>query len=299
MQIIKDNFSNNLLEIVNKYAKYQKVMVVYDNSVNNANLLQIYELIGANCVFNKLNMTIEDYSELNNGYKLLIFLCEADSFINFEFDVGEFINVFIPTDNAVLPFFLKGNNFLFLQNKKPDVAIFSSVIFNKVFSFINALIEQTWCEVNFNDLKFITQDALIDLLNKNNLNFIDLTILKQCKIPYNLLPELDFILINAILTLVSSISTNSLGLVDFYKSVKENCGLIDKYYALITNNVLNEVVKLNFSYLLSILREATNKLKIINVNNKNFNKIIKNLKNYLKNCNNFLIYLYLYDIFGY
>ena len=114
MQIIKDNFSNNLLEIVNKYAKYQKVMVVYDNSVNNANLLQIYELIGANCVFNKLNMTIEDYSELNNGYKLLIFLCEADSFINFEFDVGEFINVFIPTDNAVLPFFLKGNNFLFL-----------------------------------------------------------------------------------------------------------------------------------------------------------------------------------------
>lgn len=298
MQIIKENFNNNLLQIVNKHAKYQKVMLIYDDSVANNKLLEIYELICKNCVFNKMHIN-SNPNEINNGYKLLIFLCSANSFLNFNFNAADFVNVFLPTDGAVLPFYFKGNNFLFLQTKRPDISIAFSVIFNKIFYFINGLTEQTWSDVKLNDIKFITQDSLIELLNDFEYDKIDLQILKQAHIPYYMLPELDYILLKAILTLIDAIASNKLSLVDFYKSIKDDCNLIDKFFALLNNNVLTEVIKLNYNFLHSLLLDAINKLNCFNLNCENLEIISQKIKVYLKNCNNFLVYLYIYNIFGY
>ena len=69
------------------YAKYQKVMLLYDDSVSNIQIQEVYHSIKGICVYNQSEIASLDKNEIFNGYKLIIYFCSVDGFFNFYFDI--------------------------------------------------------------------------------------------------------------------------------------------------------------------------------------------------------------------
>ena len=304
MQILKQNF--NLKDIVLKHAKFQKVLLCYDQNVSFLDIDKIYNSIKEQCIFNKMDTKNLDWQELNNGYKLIIFFCSASSFLNLNVNVSEFVNVFIPTDCGILPFFVDENfnlnssqNYLILTNSQVDINVLFSVYFNSFYNYLKDLLFKQESEITFNlNLNEITQLKMLELLNKNQLEFVDLKFLNKFNLDYSLLPLVDFLLLNAFLLLTNAVHENQLCLVDIYKSFKEEYQQIDKYYALANNCLFKQIVNLNFLSLKNVLVCSINKLKEFLFDIKVDLAVVEKLKNFCKNEENLLNYLYLYNIFG-
>ena len=309
MEIVKQDFLINLKQIVAVHAKYQKVMLLYDENATNSQISSILSEIKEICIFNKMDANNLDLEELNNGYKLIVYLMSGNSFLNLNFSVCEFVNIFIPTNEFVLPFFADENfnlntqkNFLFLS-KDIDISIETSVMFNKIYEYINGLVLGQVKNGNLFELNSITQNELMNLLNDETLFFYDLKIIKNVKIDVKFLPVVDVVLISAIQVLIDSILENNLALVDCYKAVKNDEGLIEKFYAFSTNNVFCELVKLNKVNLKNLFFKLESKLKNLtwyfqSTSKETIEKIILQIKDYLKDSTDFLFNLYLYNLFG-
>ncbi len=307
MQIIKDNFLLNLKNIINKNAKFQKVMLFFDKTVSNLNISKIYQEIKEICVFNKMEMENLNQQEIYNGYKLAIFCCSANSFKNLNLNLSEFINIFIPTDCGIMPFFLNenfilcnNNNYLFLTTNQVDVNVLFSIYFNKFYNYLKDIMFKQESNISFDfNISQITQLKILEMLQQENeLEFIDVKFLNKFKMDYNNLPLIDFLLLNAFCVLINSLHENNVCLVDIYKSMKDEYKQIDKYYALANNCVFNQIVNLNFLCLKDVLNFSINKLKEFSFAIKLDNNVVKNLKEFCKNEDNLLNYLYLYNIFG-
>ncbi len=309
MEVVKQDFLENLKQIVEVRAKYQKVMLLYDNSASNGQIASIIDAIKGVCIYNKMNTDVLDYNEINNGYKLIIYLMSADSFLHLDIELTDFINIFLPTTDFVLPFY--SNNFklnklgdyLFLMSNNIDISIETSIMFNKLYDYINGLIVGQIKDDEMFKLSNITQSEILKLLNASEINFVDLKILKQCNISVEFLPVVDLVLISAIKTLVYAIYKNNLGLVDCYKATQNDEALIDKFYAQSTNNTLIELIKLNSVNLNNLIFQIDETLKNLNwffssIKRADVDKIILKVKDYLKQSNDFLFNLYLYNIFG-
>ena len=109
MNIRNDDFIFGIKDIIERRSKYQKVMLIYDNNITNADILEIYDKIKELCIFNKLNIDTERdrFDEIFDGYRTIIFFCSANSFLNINVDRTEFINIYVPIDSHVLPFFFR------------------------------------------------------------------------------------------------------------------------------------------------------------------------------------------------
>lgn len=304
MQILKQNF--NLKEIILKHAKFQKVLLCYDESVSSLNVAKIYNEIKELCIFNKMEIDKFNTQEIYDGYKLIIFYCSANNFLKLNINLTEFVNVFIPTDADILPFFLNENfmlndndNYLFLPTNQLDINIVFSVYFNKFYNYLKDLLLKQESEITFDfNLNEITQLKTLELLKQNNLEFIDVKILNKTGLDYCNLPTVDILLLLAFLLLVCCVHENRLCLVDIYKSMKDNYQQIDKFYSLANNCVFNQLVNVNFISLKNVLTTTINKLKNFFTFKEIEPEIFEKLKNFCKNEDNLLNYLYLYNIFG-
>ncbi len=308
MQVFKTDYLSNIKQIVQRHAKYQKVMLIYDECAKSDEIFQVYEQIKNDCIFNKMDVNNFMPEEINDGYKMLIFLCKAKNFAKLSINLNEFTSVFVAQDSSVMPFFIEGNrlsqtnNYLFISNGI-DISLASSVIFNVVYNYLNNLLNQTNAEIDLPALNSVTQDNLIEMLQKQtDLCFVDMEIVKQCNFDTDYLVLVDFLLFKGLEVVINSIIENNLGYVDFYKSIKENYALIDKFFACAYNNIFCEVVKLNKIGIKMLINKANglfNEIKAgIIFSNNEIEQIMLGLKDYTKNCNNLLTYLYLYNIFG-
>lgn len=308
MEIFYKEQVKEIEKIVLKHAKYQKVMLLYDDSVSMIKINEIFSYIKPFCVFNKLEIT-ENLDEVYNGYKMLIFMCGGDSFLKCDINLDEFINVFIPTDRALLPYYLNSNkqicnreNYIFLDKIKIDENVIPSILFNKFYDYLYDLIfTQNSC-VNFDFSKNeITTFQNLQIIDANKgLKISDIEILKQSNLSYSNLGLLDYLIITAFEIVINSIREQSLSLVDVYKISKDNNQYVDKLYAMFSNNPFQIIVALNYNSINTVLVQTKN--QILNYlsfyQDENLEEILEKLKNYAKTSDGLIAYLYLYNVFG-
>lgn len=310
MNIIYKNFYEELNSAVKKHAKYQKVLLLYDNCVTNSEINLIESAVKGECVFNKVDINNFDYKLVYDGYKMLIFLCGVDSFIKIKFDVSEFVNFFFCIDNNQLPYLVpnikNSNDYLCLEFNKIDINIITSVYFNKFYNYLSNIFynQNSKVELDFS-LSEITQSKSLAFTDGLDLDFdfVDLDLIKNANIEYKYLPIVDYLLISAFQIIIKAIKMHSLNIVDIYKSCREDENKIEKFYAMTKNAVLPNVVEINYNILSIACEKTKNRIKeyliLSNDYIKNIDDIIFKIKGYCKNSNNILSYLYLYNVFSY
>lgn len=308
MNIVYGDKFKEIKRIVDNKSKFQKVMVIYDETISNIDIMEIYETVKSDCVFNKIYYKEFDNKEIFNGYRLILYFMQIDNFLKLNFNKEEFINVFIPVDDKYLPYFINNNqlnseeNFLIVDKQKIDLSMISSVNFNLFFNYFKNLLEgNSGYEFLFkNDFNSITLEKLNEF--DEEMFFLDLDLISKEGINYEDLLLVDLLLIDAFIILITSIKSNNYMVVDFYKSLKEDDDLIDKFYKLLNDKTINEVIILNYNCLYNFSLKIKNKLiEIISCMEIDKNKIetlIKKIKHYSKNSNNLMVYLYLYNIFN-
>lgn len=318
MKILYDKPIKRLKEIVESKAKYQKVMLLFDDSVSNSEIHDIYCEIKGLCVYNQSNISSFDEKEIYNGYRLIIYYCMVDNFLKCNLDKTEFVNVYLPRDKAILPYFMseksraeKVDDFLLLNSKHIDIPMISSINFNIFYNYFKNIIYGQKSEIYENEIYSmsylnheITPSKMIDCLNKmgDKMSFLDVDILKQGNIEYQDLVIVDLLLVDAFILLIESVKSQNLMLVDVYKSARENNELIEKFYRLYNNEAFTNLIILNYNCLNNFCLKTKQKItEIINfyeVDKSKVEDIIKQVKNYAKNGSDLMSYLYLYNIFN-
>ncbi len=310
MEIINFNYLNELKRIVSERARYQKVMLLFDNSIANSELLDIYNSIKEECIFNKLNIENDSMDEVNDGYKLIIYKCQIDSFLKLEFDRRDYVNVYMPSDNYFLPYFLdidsilnESNDYLFIPNGIIDTLILPSVYFNRFQKNIEELSCDRIDKESFSfALSEVNQQTLLKVLShERELMFLDIDIIKKCDLPYRYLSLVDYVLISAYLVMLRAIKTHNISMVDTYKVAKENMSLIDKFYAMSENDILSRIIRLNINKLdILLFRTKSEILEYIDTDFAlaHLDEVIMKVKEYIKRNDGLISYLYLYNIFG-
>lgn len=310
MEIFINNRYEEILKIIELKSIYQKVLLIHDNSISNFEINLIYNKIKSICIFNKMEFENIDKDEFYNGYKVIIFLCTGESLINFNLNKTDFINIYCPTNNTILPFLcnnyelLNKNSYLLLENIPNDLNLITSFCFNKFYNYLINILNNNKNEIEFNITEIHTTYNILQNLNsfKHNFYFIDLEIIAKYNIEYENLWLIDLILINALIVLINSIRNDKLMYIDIYKVVKDDYNLIDKFYTLSQDKTFNNILALNYNNLINFA--YTVKEIILSANKStatsfhNLKTITNNIKNYCKNCNNILSNLFLYNIFN-
>lgn len=299
----------NLTNFVEKHAKFQKVMILYDCSLSSPKLRQIYEEIKDLCVFNQKDINDANLDEIYNGYKLLIFVCSANSFLHFKYDIGEFDCLFYPESKDLLPFCFDTEaklvkNRTIVANSSLDINIVSSLYFNQfLLRFFDVFsLNPNFDFINFSN-KEIYQKDIFDLLSSlpEQTQFADIYLLKQENLDYQNISLVHLIILNAILIFLQNVRTRELSMVDIYKTERENVSFIDKVYALSHNQTVFEIINLNYHYLTNLAESTKSKildyLNLDNISAEDVTNVIEKTKNFCKNSNSTLAYLYIYNIF--
>lgn len=312
MKINYGNIKVEIKNIVQTKGKYQKVMLLFDDFVSNLEIKEIYSEIKDFCIYNQCHINQVDKNELNNGYRVVVYLCCADNFLKAGISNADFINVFCPKDKGMLPFFLtdecccnSAENYLLLEKTQVDVGLISSICFNQFINYFENLMNGESKAIDFIFAsQEIFQHNIINQMEKidKNLKFFDIELMKNCSLPYEKLALVDLILINAFFVMITSIKNQKLMIVDVYKAAKENGELIDKFYSLVNNNAFTSIVILNYNCLYNFCEKTKQKIlncvNVFNFNNNDVEEVVKEIKEYAKQDKGLLSYLYLYNIFG-
>lgn len=304
---IFENCSNNILKIIEQKAKYQKVMVLYGEETSNIELNEIYNLIKKICVYNQQSVYEVNIKEIYNGYRAIIYLCSPEEFVKLNFCKREFVNLVILKDKVLLPYcvdvdnkIIKKDLFLFGECNCIDVNMLSSLSFNKAFNNIENVLQvkakSQFQNINKN-LEIINNLKNID----DDFEFIDIDILRQTNIKYCLLNILHLILIDAFILMLNSVKFKSITLIDTYKICKDDYIQIDKFYKMYCNENFYTILTLNYNYLYNFCvqtkQEILDNFITSQIEEVEIENIFQELKNYSKNTNNFIGYLYLFDFF--
>ena len=312
MEILYGTHNENIKKLITSRAKFQKVMVLYDDYISNLEISQIYEEIKEICVFNQSNIKSVNEVELNNGYRMVIYLCGVDSFLKSKFSRDEFINVFVPKSNAMLPYFLsqndfvsKNENYIILDAQRVDVGILSSVRCNQFFKYLINLFGMGKYDMSqFLIKQDFSRQSIINAIQQveEDVEFFDIKIFKKYNLSYDKIVLLDLILIDAFLILIKGIKSQNLQLVDVYKSTKENCVLTDKFYAMFHNDAVFQLIVLNYNCIINYCCKTKeivlNCLSLFNYTKEDVTAVCKVVKDFAKNDENLFAYLYLFNIFG-
>ena len=306
MSITRKNY-DELLSIVEQHAKFQKVMLIFDNFTSNLTLQNIQNQIKEVCIFNKMPISSTNINEVYNGYKMLIFCCEPECFLKLNLNLSEFVCVVI-NNSAYLPFTVDTNNnisetnMIILPNKSSlDKPAFASLYFNEFYNYICNLYTQQ--DDNFTlQISEFSPRQLINVLNSlpANFTFVDVDILRKSNLNYDCLPLIDFCLITGFETLFSCIKQHNLEMTDLYKSIRADQQLIDKFYALAQNDALLAIVELNYDELTSKIKRAKKQILgfMPTFTTETLKKVVEQVKAYAKNTSSIINYMFLYNVFN-
>lgn len=309
MRYVFENEKEKIKEEILKKAKFQKVMLLYDDSVTNFQIEEIKNLIKNDCIFNSMCLKNFDNAELNKGYKLVIYLCDLNSFLRLDFDRTQFSNLYF-SQGTMLPYFvnigkkidfddlivLKDNTFDNLSNK--------SMIFNRFYNYIFDIFFKQKCEFDCCETKKeITLNSVFCALNETQegFSFVDLKILKENQLDYKYLLLIDVILVNAFLCLFQTLKNKNISMVDVYKVARDNEDLIDKFYSIAQDKTFLDLINMNMAVLMQMLTKTKKELLeniFFNFSTSEINYVFEKVKNSVKNDKGILSYLYLFNIFN-
>lgn len=310
MNISFKNPHEELKNIVKSKARYQKVMLIYDHSVSQIDIDKLHNIIKNECVYNEMCVDNLDEKEIFNGYRLIIFCCLASSFLNLNINLEEFVCVFLPQDNNILPFFannnnqiLQGDSYLFINNLL-DVNLWISIFFNRCFNYLTNMLETQSSDIEFKFNEEINahgiENALDDL--PRDFKFYDIEILKKSNVALEDLPIACLLLVDAVLVMIEAVKRKTLMLVDVYKVCADDNDLINKFYALANNRAFLALMEVNSKCLTFVCEKTKEKILDFMQTDDNYlgkvNEVICKIKEVAKRADGLLGYLYLYNLFG-
>lgn len=312
MKIIKGNCLQELKKIVQSKAKFQKVMLLFDDSISNVEISEIYECVKGECVYNQSHVSSIDKNEIYNGYKLIIYCGTVEGFLKLNLDLQEFVKVFIIKENRVLPYFLTNNNkidgaenFLIIEENLTDLQMFASVWFNAFYNYFKYLMFGKnnfiqWPLIN----EEVTQINVCEFVSNldEEFEFADMLIVKEAEVDYKDIVIVDLILINAFLLLIEAIKSRNYMLVDVFKATNEDENEIDRFYKLFNNEQFVNSIILNYhclhSYCIKTKQKILQLLDFVECDLNKVNDLTEQVKSIVKKNCGLLGYLYLYDIFS-
>ncbi|MBE7076381.1 MAG: hypothetical protein E7374_00620 [Clostridiales bacterium] len=289
-------------------ARYQKVMFVIDEYVQKSLVNDIVEEIKGQCVFNCKQVNDLTQEELNDGYKMVVWLADGNKFLHCNLNFTEVELVYVENHNGCVPIFTsKINNkkaTTLLANTSFDEKMLSTFYFSQFYNYLLNLfcMKQTY-DFDFETTQ-ITKLSLMDRLDNQDEDFCfeDINFMKEMEVDVEDVVLVDLILINAFLTFITAVKNKTLILVDVYKAFKEDYSLVDRFYAMANNNALVTLVELNFNFLYNACYNTKKKiLSILKTDEETelkATRIIEKLKTYCKKNEELLGYLYLYNIFA-
>ena len=309
MKVIQTNRLKEIERIVLEKAKYQKVMVLFDETISNEEIIKVYEVVKEFCVYNKCEISKINKEEIFNGYRLIIYLCSANSFLNLNFNNEEFVNIFCPTGDELLTFFLsnestlkQNNNYLLIEKQSLDMTMLTSVYFNSFYCYLKNMLygqkNKSLYEISF-DLN--PENAISKLLEvEAGYKFVDVDFVKKNQLDLKEIVLVDLLLIDAFLLWISGVKNQNNIIVDLFKD-REKIDVIDKFYKLFLDHTFINMLVLNQNFLYNFCLKIKNKimeiLKLTAVDLGGVEKIIYKLKNYAKEDADVLAYLYLFRLF--
>ena len=301
--------TNEIKKIIETRAKFQKVMLLFDDSVSEIELLDVYNSIKEICVFNRMDTNSFDIKEINNGYRAIIYMCSAKSFLKLNFDKREFVNLCVVKGKEILPFCVDNNsvklqNDLYLFTRGVyDVNLIPSLSFNSFYNYLKDIVNLKENK-SFNNV-FEKQACLNILDSLKNLSeqffFLDLDIISKTNIELKHLSILHLILLNGFVVILNEIKNKSLTLVDVYKVCREDYVLLNKFYKMVNNDVFYEILNFNYNYLINLCVKTKKEIFTMfcdfNLTEKEVENIFLELKSYAKHDCGIVGYLYLHDFF--
>lgn len=300
-----------IFKVIEKKAKYQKVMLIYDENTSNLEIANIYDSIKEICIYNQQDLSKVDVHELNNGYRAIIYACSEKNFLKLNFNKNEFVNICIVKGKDWLPFcvnydstILEKDLYIFTYNDCFDINLYSSLCFNKFYNYLCNVVnlKENKFQVDCWD-KGVNNVSIIESFQHLEKDFVfaDLDIISKSNLRCEHLYLLHLILIDGFLLLLNNIKNKTLLLVDVYKVCKEDYVMLDKFYAMANNEMFVTMINLNYNYLINLClkfkEEILSSSKVCDWCENDIEKILFELKDYAKNSNNLISYLYLYDFF--
>lgn len=300
----KDNFIQYIINI----AKYQKVVLVYDNSTNVELVKEMrtqfekYTVFFAVSIDNPIlpsfiledTKCVIDYVELQNFFKLFNMLDDNITLVSLA------VKEIYPrlTD--------KINHSLFVKGFSKNVIDLFFVINVMTENFVRAKMNNQPFEIGLFEKvlhyflhkeysKYAFAKLIFDMPKEINFGFDVASELKCCKSASIYL----YLRLCAIDCLFQTFQNGILGQIDVYKIYQNDEEKINLCYRLLNNEKMIFVLKNQCKCVVEKISLILNKIKLKNKININKIKIeLKNLKNNAKNINsdNLLKYCYLYNI---
>lgn len=295
-------------KIVQDKARYQKVLLLYDESVSNGEIKDIYELIREDCIYNQMQVDFIDENEIMNGYRIIIYYMSANSFNKLNFHRNEFINIMLTKDNQILPFLLDEkkkinfNNDYFYFDNKVNFSLITSVYFNRIYRYLQSVIYNLNESIDIDKIEIQNLSYnFLTILSKQNveLSFLDLMILCKTNLSFEYLSLLDYVLLVSLEIFLLSIRNKTLTMVDVFKLAENDSEKINKFYEMMNNTALLEVLNLNFNFAINLIRDAKNSIlelvEVFDLDN-DIKIVMDSLKNFACQDNELLGYMFFYNI---
>ena len=258
------DYLQELKEVVSQYAKYQKVLLVYSGLASNDDIDAIYNEIKGLVIFNKVQIDLFNEDLAGDGYRMIIFLTTGDDMLKVKYNSIDYINVYIPINNEILPFYHLINNnegYILFKNNDIDVSVYCFLAFHKAINEIFSLKDAKLICWTGDEVSFSLQDS-IELLNANvdKIQDFDIEILIKSGLDYSKLCIVELIILNSYKKLVFDIQNNKLSMVDVYKFHKDDVEIVDRLYKTFSNENFLKLIKLNAGKLLKNIEMAKDKI---------------------------------------
>ena len=307
MQTMYGDYLSNLKELTQKFSKYQKVLLVYSSLASDDEVNSIYEAIRGEVVFNKIQLELFSSELISDGYRMVIFLCSGSELLNINYSSEEFINIYIPLKNEILPFYSliksEDRGYILFKNNDLDIFVYCFLEFHKImfklYSFKETNIE-LWTNYNYDDLDLVNS---IKALNQNiyKSKMIDIDFIKYFNLDYSTLACVELIILNGYKRLILDIASNCLKMVDVFKFHKDDTFLVDKLYKVFSNTNFIRLLRLNSKSLIKDIDQARERILFILSGRESLefdlDDLIEKVKKYCLICDE-ICELYLYDVFS-
>lgn len=290
-------------EIILTKSKYQKLVVLMDNHTNLDFLNKLEQQIKNEVIYFCINIDFEDALEIQklvfDGTRCVVMLLSDNNYLKTS-SWYEFNNITIDIfDDNLMSLRLKENDDYYLFCKNNKLSIEDKLV------ICNTVIEWKWQNLiackNYNE----EEKVLLSIFNRRDL--------LECKQFYSLIFSKELVHVNsdyyqaylfvrimAIKYLFLAFFESSQKMIDIYKSYSENLEQVNFVYKLYRDERVNFVFKNCSKVMLDFINVLLSNIYLnLNLNKKEINNILNNIKIIAKNIinNNLLKYCYLYGIF--
>ena len=306
MKIIRKNTVKEIVNLILLRAKYQKVVICYDDTADKCLLENIKDKVDKQVVFINFyyNNNYEDLSKtLQDGARIVVYNVSVDNYLKIKDNNNFLIKVFVPTSNFILPYMIEidsvfCDNLLVCPGKLDCLAI---------ILLYDAGLTKLWADLQLHekvDLEvFKNIDNVInsgggDLMEITGYlsNYIDISVDENC-IPYYIYLKLCYVC-----KMLERFKFNEESVLDFYK-LKLSREEIDKAYLVLVKSEIVDCLKMYCDKILRVVYALLQRVKILIKkyfkNKINIEKIDLKIKENAKNLkiDNLLYISYIFNVF--